>query len=244
MKKVSVAILMVFCLFFSAYGQKSAVKLGLGGLATASVNGRFEVALADRVSFQLTGMYKFPTNPLKGLTQELNMTTKGLSGFGVIPEVRFYFGQSLAGTIEGFYLAPFLKYHRYGIDGSQVINYTNDKGTIILTPDFDISLATVGGGLQLGYHFIFGKHFSLDWHFLGFGVDFHRARARYDFANSDVNLLDVAQQVIDNINETLEEDYPINAQDFEPFIDGNRARFAAPFTLPGFRAGISIGMAF
>lgn len=249
MKKINIALLLLFSFAIGMQAQKSAVKLGLGGLFVTSPNLRFETALGDRMSFQLTGSYKIPTNlalSSNNASDEVSFTDGKLRGFAIIPELRFYFGQANAGTIEGFYLAPYLKFHRYGVGTSASFDYTSNEGvTYNLNPDMNVSLGTIGGGLQIGYHWIFGEHFSLDWHFIGFSVDGHRLRAKADFSNSDVDLKDVARFLIDEYNASTDTPIDITEEDLESIpVDGNQIRINAPFTFPGFRAGISIGYAF
>jgi hypothetical protein len=245
MKKIN--LIAMICLFFGMglSAQKSAIKLGLGGLAATAANLRFETALGDRMSFQITGSYKFPTN--LNLTDDNDFFTSDgkLSGFAIIPELRFYFGQANAGTIKGFYLGPYLKFHRYGTESGVNYDYTDGNGvTSNLTPDLNINLTTIGGGLQLGYHFIIGEHFSIDWHFLGFGGDFHRLGANLDFKNSDVDLSDVAQDIVDELNAANPDGVPLEIDQFERVIDGRKLGISAAVPFIGFRAGLSLGYAF
>lgn len=248
MKKFS--ILIVICLLALSSelsAQRSAVKLGLGGLFVTAPNLRFEQAVGDRMSFQITGSYKFPTTLNFSQFDGFSVTDPSISGFAVIPEFRFYFGKEKAGTIEGFYLAPYLKYHRYGTNVNTSFNYVNPAGeSLALNPELNLNLATIGGGLQIGYHWIFGEHFSLDWHFLGLGGDAHRINFKYDFSEDDLDLKDVARYIRDEYN-AANPDSAIEISDEEidqvP-VNGNSFKFKAPFAFVGFRAGLSIGYAF
>ncbi|MBN8664957.1 MAG: DUF3575 domain-containing protein [Chitinophagales bacterium] len=67
-----------------------------------------------------------------------------LRGFGITPEFRYYASEK--GAMEGFYLAPFLRYQHYEI--TELMN----KGT----------LNTFGGGLLIGKQWIFTKGISVD----------------------------------------------------------------------------------
>ncbi len=249
MKKISLLIAFCFVTIVGIQAQRSAVKLGLGGLFVTAPNLRFEQAVGDRMSFQITGSYKFPSTIATGQVGDgLSLTDASISGFAIIPEFRFYFGKGNAGTIKGFYLAPYLKYHRYGTSTTTSFDYTNPQGELLqLSPDLNLALGTFGGGLQVGYHWVIGEHFSLDWHFLGFGVDVHRMNFNYDFERDDLDLKDVAKFIRDeyNANAGAGNEIDITDEDIDQLpINGNSIKSSFPFTLPGFRAGISIGYAF
>jgi len=249
MKKINLLLIAFLISGTTMIAQQSAVKLGLGGLVVTAPNLRFEQALGDRISFQLTASYKFPSQlALSNLSSTtVSLTDTKISGFAIIPEFRFYFGAAKAGTIEGFYLAPYLKYHRYGTKTTTSFVYTNPQGqNIPLNPELNLGLSTFGAGLQIGYHWIIGEHFSIDWHFLGIGGDVHRLGLRYDFRNEDLNLRDVARYIIDEYN-TENPDSPVEISDAE--LDqipesGKQIKLNTPIPLLGLRAGISIGYAF
>lgn len=248
MKKLNLLFIVLMMASTGLVAQQSAVKLGLGGLFVTAPNLRFEQALGDRMSFQITGSYKFPTgvNLSQASTETVSLTDTKISGFAVIPELRFYFGAAKAGTIEGFYLAPYLKYHRYGTSTTTSFSYVNPQGqSIPLNPELNLRLSTIGGGLQIGYHWIFGEHFSLDWHFLGLGVDGHRIGLRYDFRNEDLNLRDVAEFIIDEYNQNTDTPIEISDEELDQIPEaGKQIKLSTPFAFIGFRAGLSIGYAF
>ncbi len=246
MKKIILIFSLCFLAYISVDAQKSAVKLGLGGLFVTAANLRFETAVGERTSFQITGSYKLPSKFADTNQESYSFSGGKLKGFAVIPEFRFYFGQDKAGTIEGFYLAPYLKFHKYGINSASTYNYTNPQGVeTLLSPELNLNLTTFGAGLQLGYHWIFGEHFSLDWHFLGLGGDVHRLGFKADFKNSDVDLLDVTQSIIDEYNDNNPDDrIPFSTEDLDRVIDGKQVRLSTPLAFVGFRAGLSIGYAF
>lgn len=241
---------MIGCLMgiISMEAQQSAVKLGLGGLFVTAPNLRFEQAVGDRMSFQITGSYKFPTTISSDIVEDaFSFTDPKISGFAIIPEFRFYFGKAKAGTIEGFYLAPYLKYHKYGTKTVTSFNYINPQNEVVpLSPELSLDLATIGGGLQIGYHWIFGEHFSLDWHFLGLGGDAHRIKLKYDFEKDGLDLKDVARYIRDEYNtENPDNQLEISDADIDDLpINGNQIKASLPFAFIGFRAGLSIGYAF
>ncbi|WP_235297285.1 DUF3575 domain-containing protein [Portibacter marinus] len=249
MKKISLLFIAFIISGTGLIAQQSAVKLGLGGLLVTAPNLRFEQALGDRISFQITGSYKFPSelNLSQLSSNTVSLTDTKISGFAIIPEFRIYFGASKAGTIEGFYLAPYLKYHRYGTSTTTSFTYTDPQGQQIpLNPELNIRLATAGAGLQLGYHFIIGEHFSLDWHFLGLGGDLHRFGLRYDFSREDLDLRDVAQFIIDEYNmENPDNPLEISDEELDQLpTSGKQIRLSTPIPFIGFRAGLSVGYAF
>lgn len=68
-----------------------------------------------------------------------------LRGFGITPEFRYYASET-KGAMQGFYVAPFLRYQQY-----EITEGTN-KG----------KLSTFGGGLLIGNQWMFGKGINLD----------------------------------------------------------------------------------
>ena len=72
------------------------------------------------------------------------------SGLILTPEYRIYPGK---GAIDGFYIAPYLRYQNYTLKNTT----TEDKGT----------LSSIGGGVVLGRQWILGKGFTMDLFFGG-----------------------------------------------------------------------------
>jgi hypothetical protein len=247
MKKSNLLLVMFLLMGVGMSAQRTAVKLGVGGLFVTAPNLRFEQAVGDRMSFQITASYKIPTTLNFGAFESVSVTDPSISGFAIIPEFRFYFGKDKAGTIEGFYVAPYLKFHRYGTKTNTGFDYTNPQGEVIpLNPELDLNLTTLGGGIQLGYHWILGEHFSLDWHFLGLSGDGHWLNFKYDFAKDNLDLKDVARFIRDEFNaENPDSQIEVTDEQIEDIpVNGNSFAARIPFAFPGFRAGISIGYAF
>ncbi|MFY7900937.1 MAG: DUF3575 domain-containing protein [Chitinophagaceae bacterium] len=72
-----------------------------------------------------------------------------LRGFGITPEFRYYASEN-KGAMNGFYVAPFVRYQNYSLSES------NNKGT----------LNTFGGGLLLGNQWVLKGGLNIDF-FIG-----------------------------------------------------------------------------
>ncbi|RSK37378.1 DUF3575 domain-containing protein [Hymenobacter metallilatus] len=81
------------------------------------------------------------------------------SGFGIIPEYRFYLSEKHP-AMEGFYVAPFLRYQHLNQSG-QYSSYDPITNTVTYR-NADASLNAFGGGVVVGRHWIFKQRFSLD----------------------------------------------------------------------------------
>lgn len=118
----------------------------------------YEHKLSETSSFQLgvsiTSNYKESSYYVNGMSGE-----RKSSGFGLMPEYRFYLSEKHP-AMEGFYVAPFLRYQYLNQTGKQE-NYDPTTGYSTLR-DVDVSLNAFGGGVVVGRHWIFKQRFSLD----------------------------------------------------------------------------------
>ena len=142
MKQVLYTLGLLGGTIMAAQAQTSAIKLNVTALAFGVGNASFESKLSDQSSFQVGAFYA-----------SYGSSGTKISGIGITPEYRFYVtGESM----QGLFVGPFLRFQHYSV--------TN--------PDFDYStgapitdeatLNTFGGGVNVGYQWIFGGHFSLE----------------------------------------------------------------------------------
>ncbi|MND49583.1 hypothetical protein D3C80_405310 [compost metagenome] len=122
-------------------GPKNAIKVNPLSLGVSTINVSYERVVTARSTFQLgvyyTG-YKF--------------TDTKWTGFGITPEYRIHMGQEES-AIEGFYIAPFLRYQNLKMTSPSFSNDVNAENKSTLT--------TFGGGGVLGRQWVWGK-FALD----------------------------------------------------------------------------------
>ena len=118
-------------------GKKNVFKVNLLSPIVGSYNFFYERALGSKTSIQLGGGF-------------VNLTSSGtgLTGFSVTPEFRFY---PSGNSPKGFYLAPFGRYN------SLSLTVTGNAGT-----EGKATLTSIGAGLSIGNHWIFGDIVSLD----------------------------------------------------------------------------------
>ena len=123
--------------------------------------------------------------------------TNGIMGFSLTPEVRYYFnfcecGGSPSGLYAGLY-GRFTKYY-----GSLTFNVWNgsEYNDALVTS----SLREFGGGLQLGYQFIFKKRFTVDFMFAGPRLSTYKLKA--DLESDDLE--ELVSVIEEEINEKLE----------------------------------------
>lgn len=142
MKKLLLSLGLVASSAIVANAQDNAVKLNVTALAFSIGNASFEHKLSDKSSFQVGAFYASYGSDIK------------FTGFGITPEYRFYMtGEAM----EGLFLAPFVRYQNFSIDNGTYYNYTTG------TSGADkASINTFGGGVNVGYQWIFGGHFSLE----------------------------------------------------------------------------------
>ena len=90
--------------------------------------------------------------------------TAGLRGFSLTPEVRYYFNYcACGGPRTGFYAGLYLRMTR--LYGDLAINVWD--GSEYIDVGAAGRLREYGGGIQLGYQFVFKKRFVVDLMFAG-----------------------------------------------------------------------------
>ncbi len=146
MKKLIYTLALLAGTTMAAQAQTNAIKLNVTSVFVATGNVAFEHKLSDKTSFQLGAYY----------TGFSILDTK-FSGFGITPEYRFYLsGESM----QGFFLGPYLRYTHLNLKSGDYNTY-NNQGQSTTTRD-EASLNTFGGGVNVGYQWIFGEHFVLE----------------------------------------------------------------------------------
>jgi hypothetical protein len=107
----------------------------------------YERAFSDNISGQLNFFYTFGGKI--GDTQ--------LSGFGITPEFRYY---PSGERMRGFHLTPFIRYQSFTLK----TEYTDTDPNTFLTKNEEAkaTLTGIGGGLLVGYQWLFGERISLD----------------------------------------------------------------------------------
>lgn len=154
MKKILlVAILFTLSMGTTLKAQRNVIKANIFSPLVKTGSFFYERGLNDNSSLQL-GMYftAFSAGNVKW------------RGFGITPEYRYY---PSGNGVNGFYLAPFLRYQSITISEEFSNDYTTfdsngNISTVSLTEESSATLSTFGGGFLIGRQWIFGEHISLD----------------------------------------------------------------------------------
>ena len=150
MKKVLVSVLLaVFSISVFAQNEievaseKNVLKVNTLALIIGTGSVFYERELSDMMSAQMGVGY---------LNYKIEETK--FSGLILTPEIKFYVRNN---AIDGFYLAPYLRYNKYEYEG----NDNQDQG----------SFTAFGGGVAFGRQWIMKKVFVMDLFFGGHYTD-------------------------------------------------------------------------
>jgi len=214
----------------TAIAQKNVVRLGLGGLALGNFNFDAERALTDNQSLSLNLGVLFPQQLPEALADGSDLEFDKISGISIAPEYRFYTRSKKA--LNGFYLAPYLKYSSYSIGASG--SYDGTTGSV------NGKLSTFGGGLQLGTQWLIKDRVSIDWSFFGIGINSNTIDLQFESNDSEVDF----EGIEDNVRGELNDLPPFIVNRIETESGSNYARVKAPFPFFALRSSLSIGIAF
>ncbi len=147
----------------AAHAQTNALKVDIFQpiINTAALS--FEHKLSETSSFQLglSGTFGY-----KDGAYYSGYSGPSTSGFAITPEYRLYLSEKHA-ALEGFYVAPFVRYQNLTLkDSYSYTDYDANGSPVSRTSNDEASLDTYGGGIVVGRQWIFKQRFSLDT-FLG-----------------------------------------------------------------------------
>ncbi|HKL33150.1 MAG TPA: DUF3575 domain-containing protein [Tangfeifania sp.] len=227
----------VFLFAFStvAFSQNNAVKLGFSDAFLGNYNLSYEKVINENNSVQLKFGYMNPvSSPFiseKTITPEAYDLKETSGGLNASLEYRFYLSRQE--IPQGFYIAPYLRYFTQSMVYSDEIN---DRAFNV-----DSKLGTFGLGAQLGYQLIVNEIFTFDFYFFGAGVDRHTINLKYQLKDPQPGfdygtVTNDVTQVFEDIN-YLEER-------LEHTVNDDNLTSKLPFLFPGFRLGMSVGVAF
>jgi len=228
-------ILTLICLSFSLsnFAQDNVAKIGLFGLATKTINLKYERVLNEKSSANLNLSFRIPGGLPLGLT--VNDLVDGeitgdvrLNGINIAPEYRMY---TKGDAPRGFYFAPYLQY------SSTALTYAGKLDGF--DTDSKLSYSNFGVGIQLGAQWLIQDKVSIDWTFFGLGVGSHRVKARYESDDPNINFQDILTDI-----ETDVDDIPIVGDRFEFEAGADYGEGKTNFIFPLLRSGLTIGFAF
>ncbi len=199
----------------------------------------YEYALNDRVSIGADLKVGFPRNLTGGggilegyFEGDASVESFRLTGYALTPQVRFYFGQK--GAPAGFYLSPWLRIAQYRVASDFLWEDLNEGNSNI---EADFTYGLVGGGLSLGWQWLLGDHFVIDWN-IGLGG----FAGRLGLEGSATGPLRAdAREFVDELNREFADVPYIN-----PAFDSEGGEISGSVVIPVsvFRSNLSIGWAF
>lgn len=130
-----------------ASAQTNAFKVNLLSPLFKTGSFFYEHKLNDASSLQLGGLMTY---------WGMGSDTK-ISGFALTPEYRRYLSNDKQ-ALEGFYVAPFLRYQQLGLSNTSA----QDDGTELTTK---ATLRTIGGGVVVGHQWVYRGRVTLDTFF-------------------------------------------------------------------------------
>ncbi|WP_159637610.1 DUF3575 domain-containing protein [Sphingobacterium composti Ten et al. 2007 non Yoo et al. 2007] len=165
-----------------AFEKLNAVKFNLLTLATGKFAFEYERFLTPKISAGISlalrpkSSLPFESQITKSFDEEDEILSL-ISGFkssttSFTPEVRFY--TSNRGEGRGFYLAPYVKYTKFGFEAPYMFDVEAEvAGETVYDRKEEIplngDLKTFTAGLSLGVNFKLSKSVYLDWRFFGPG---------------------------------------------------------------------------
>ncbi len=164
-----------------------------------------------------------------------DVTTQTLS---LMAGYRMYMGKK---PVSGFYFEPYLKYVKNDIESFIFTDLDNDPVIFRGTSKY----SGFGVGAQLGVQLLIGRKIAIDFFFLGPEANLSKVNVEArDITSSSWDAQDAAdaQQKIEDIVK----DIPVIGDNIKVDVDASTRRVTADYKgfLPGFRAGVSVGVRF
>ena len=163
------------CLFLgqTLQAQKVTLKINPLSLFAVTANVQGEYAFNERMSVQVGVFIGKVTSRVgnTGLAQEI-----GYNWFGITPEFRYYAQSTKKAAPRGLYLGPFFRY-RHDMRRFTTSVYDPDLqlySTGVVTKTYPL----IGGGVLLGYQWLFNDVFALD---VFFGPQYLSGPFTYEF---------------------------------------------------------------
>jgi len=243
-------------------GPKSVIKLNLLPIGLGDYSFQYEYAFHKNMSGALGFSFLNLSGKLKSaLVDSMGITNSKVTGWALTPEFRFYPGEKEKHQApHGFYLAPYFRYAKYNVTGLYPVDLpatagsggtptTTPSGSTVPTESFNLNikstLTTYNLGLMIGYQWIIGGHFSIDWWMIGAGRG--KSKLTYDFNSSELNM-----SASDQADLKKDMDTNMNSDSFSPFspkVTNSTNAHGGNVLVEGLpsvslRSGLTIGFAF
>jgi hypothetical protein len=144
--------------------------------------------------------------------------------------------------MKGLYFEPFFKYVHHTSEGVGNVILDGDQVTMNFTNDYN----GTGFGIQLGTQFLIAKKFVIDFFFLGPEINSAKNNFKAVEVSSTIPWTSVkANEAEQDIRDFIDQ-FPFIKKKVDVIVDQNNKTVMANFkgALPGYRIGVSFGVAF
>jgi hypothetical protein len=162
LKKLLPVFLLIGIYSNSVYSQENVAKLGLG-IVFGNVKLGYERVISENQSLTVNAGILIPRGIPNFIDYESDIENVDykMYSYSAALEYRFYSAKNPAP--KGFYFGPYARINSFGFDFADTYDGEDAK--------IDSKLSNMGVGLQLGYQWVISEVVTIDWYFLGFGVD-------------------------------------------------------------------------
>ncbi len=242
MKSIITASIILMLLFPMLVGgqdsivpdYRNIVKVNIAALLVSNVSLLYERKLNEHWSLLTGAGYRWGGSVPKafGLGEVIvSSNTSGITGFSITPEIRYYFNFcECGGSPSGLYAGLYGRYTKFYGDLAFSVWDGSEYYQALVTSN----LREFGGGLQLGYQFIFKERWTVDFMFAGPRLSSYKLKA--DLESDDLE--ELVSAIEDEINEKLE------WLGMDPISIDPSSELEANFGFRNFRYAIGIGILF
>lgn len=241
MKKTTLIIAFVFCCVAGFaqenFSPKITVKVVPTGLLLGTMGLQGEYGFTAKNS--LTAKIGFPVTARHTFLYEGSDAQFDLKAFSFLAGYRTYLSKK---QMRGLYFEPYFKYVNHNSEG--IGNGTINAKQV--TMSFNNQYSAAGVGVQLGTQFIIRKRFVIDFFFLGPEINAATSNFKAVETSSALPWTAVESYEAENDIKNFIEDIPFIRNRTEIMVNPDNRTVTADFKgpLPGFRIGISAGIAF
>ena len=221
----------------SSFSPNSTIKWAPTGLVVGSLSFQGEYAVGKRTS--LTAKIGLPVAANYNIDFDDDDASFNLKATSFMAGYRIYLSKQ---QLKGIYFEPFFKYVHHSAEGTSNTDLAARNVTMNLTNDYN----AFGIGAQLGAQFRVAKRFVIDLFLIGPEINtasnnFKARETSNMIPWTMIEAQDAERQVKDFID-----DVPFVRNNTTVLVDRDNKTVHAEFkgALPGFRTGISFGLAF
>jgi hypothetical protein len=165
---------------------RNVIKWNLSPLVFSTLSFGAERAIHRKVSLGIQFSKMQPHNFIIRF-HDANRSDPVFDGYSIEPQIRIFPGKKkYRPAPHGFYLGGYFRHSKHSISWTRYY------------PDFTInnklSYSANTFGFFIGYQWLIGKHFSIDWQMVGIGYGL--ARITGGFSSPDANLSTLEQEVL------------------------------------------------